>query len=391
MPIQKTYTFPKTLQPGFNAADAAAAASESAARKRKKKKEKANSNGNVPGSWYPGSTGTGNSTPGKKSNWNSTSNTGSANSQMPTWKAQMPIEVFEDNDVRVDAKSGAEKLGGKHRYHVGDSKRRKSIDMAGFRDDTAIPDREKKPMGGSGPSLPSPFGFTGFGEKGSGTGVPYPSPLGLASSSSGIPGSSRQNTGSRLLRQSSVDSADLREFHNSNNGAVPSSPFASPPHSPSRARRGSDNGFRFDEHDTPSRPSSPGLFGGGGSSSFSNGHQNGHENPDSVRTWGASDAAMLRPVARKPVGTSKMTSNSGRPPRGGLHRSQSMSSFADEAEDERNAVGQVTPLSSPTGKTGMKVNANGAGNGSPGKQSNGESRPAIWDVFGSERDRASRK
>ena len=59
--------------------------------------------------------------------------------KLPAWKAQTPIEVFEDNDIKVDVVSGAEKLGTKHRYHVGDSKRRKTIDAAGFRDDSAIP------------------------------------------------------------------------------------------------------------------------------------------------------------------------------------------------------------------------------------------------------------
>ena len=52
--------------------------------------------------------------------------------KLPAWKAQTPIEVFEDNDIKVDVVSGAEKLGTKHRYHVGDSKRRKTIDAAGF-------------------------------------------------------------------------------------------------------------------------------------------------------------------------------------------------------------------------------------------------------------------
>ena len=48
---------------------------------------------------------------------------------MPKWKAQTPIEVFEDNDVSVDARR-APSVSGKHRYHVGDSSRRARIDKA---------------------------------------------------------------------------------------------------------------------------------------------------------------------------------------------------------------------------------------------------------------------
>ena len=205
-------------------------------------------NGPHPGSWYPGS-------PGK-------ANGGANGVFMPKWKAQTPIEVFEDNDVSVDARSGAERLGNKHRYHVGDSSRRKSIDKAGFRDDTAIDSSGSKRA--QGKTFPA---FSGS--------VPVPSPLGLASAPGSpekfFPGGAKE-FGAALMRQSSADERDLaRDLLGP--PPPPSSPFAarrepsanhrpgnlSPPRSPTRARA-----FSHEMNDdVPSRPSSP-AFGSSG-------------------------------------------------------------------------------------------------------------------------------
>ena len=129
---------------------------------------------------------------------------------MPKGKAQTPIEVFEDNDVSVDARSGAERLGNKHRYHVGDSRQRKTIDKAGFRDDTAIESGKREGQT-----------FAGFGGA-----VPVPSPLGLASVPGPLDRSSESGGGgvgfTALMRQSSADERDLaRDLL-----GPPSSPFA---------------------------------------------------------------------------------------------------------------------------------------------------------------------
>jgi hypothetical protein len=371
---------------------AAAAAAASAARRKKPTREKtkkgtepffpekAQNNASRAGSWYPGSTGTGPGTTGSGSNTSGTSTP--SKTEMPRWKAQTPIEVFEDNETHLDRKSGAEK----HRFHVGDSKRRKSIDAAGFRDDTAIPDPQKRMTHG----FPShSLGFPGFPLGGGGEHHGSPAqPLtnsrltqervgagGLAGVVATPASSPRQNP---LLRQSSLDSSDLgREpLHGHPN------PFhGSPPRSPTRARRPSDNGHRHDEPETPSRPGSPTFGAGVNNSNFGPGGTT-FENPDSVRTWNAAESVKIgRPVPRQPQQAPK--ANSGRPPRNGLTRSQSMSAFADEANVDdvlrpgAAAPGSVAPVSSPSSNRNAKQN--------------GESRPAIWDVFGSEKDRAARR
>jgi len=371
---------------------AAAAAAASAARRKKPTREKtkkgtepffpekAQNNASRAGSWYPGSTGTGPGTTGSGSNTSGTSTP--SKTEMPRWKAQTPIEVFEDNETHLDRKSGAEK----HRFHVGDSKRRKSIDAAGFRDDTAIPDPQKRMTHG----FPShSLGFPGFPLGGGGEHHGSPAqPLtnsrltqervgagGLAGVVATPASSPRQNP---LLRQSSLDSSDLgREpLH-----GHPNPLHGSPPRSPTRARRPSDNGHRHDEPETPSRPGSPTFGAGVNNSNFGPGGTT-FENPDSVRTWNAAESVKIgRPVPRQPQQAPK--ANSGRPPRNGLTRSQSMSAFADEANVDdvlrpgAAAPGSVAPVSSPSSNRNAKQN--------------GESRPAIWDVFGSEKDRAARR
>ena len=247
---------------------------------------------------------------------------------MPKWKAQTPIEVFEDNDVSVDARSGAERLGNKHRYHVGDSSRRKSIDKAGFRDDTAIDSSGSKRA--QGKTFPA---FSGS--------VPVPSPLGLASAPGSpekfFPGGAKE-FGAALMRQSSADERDLaRDLLGP--PPPPSSPFAarrepsanhrpgnlSPPRSPTRARA-----FSHEMNDdVPSRPSSP-AFGSSGAGA------DREENPDSVRTWGASDARRMGPAAPRSVPANAPST---------LQRSQSMGSFADDVlQRDLQEVDRGAPL-----------------------------------------------
>jgi hypothetical protein len=343
-----------------------------------------------PGSWYPGSSGS------------SQKGAASSGAFMPKWKAQTPIEVFEDNDVSVDARSGAERLGNKHRYHVGDSSRRKSIDKAGFRDDTAIESGKNS----SDSSLRNgkfggPFGGLAGGLGGS---VPFPSPLGLAS----VPGSPEKVGGGGLgfsihplMRQSSADSADLvRDLT-----APPPSPFAtrrdrdktngfstvgtvgpgSPPRSPTRAR--TENPFRgetLDEH--PSRPSSP-AFG-----------RDREENPDSVRTWGASEGRRMNNGGPVTVPTRPVPQKA--PSR--LLRSQSMGAFADDAFDEAFSDVKTSPKSDANGangdvngkapnKTKARRGSVAAVNGRADAYNGAETRPAIWEVFGGDRDKGAKK
>ena len=302
---------------------------------------------------------------------------------MPQWKAQTPIEVFEGNDVSVDARSGAERLGSKHRYHVGDSRRRKHIDKAGFRDDTAIESGKNQSRA-----------FSGFGGS-----VPFPSPLGLAS----VPGSPEKSNGdvirgggagfSALMRQSSADERDLaRDLmgpppppspfaarRKARSGAVGVGAGGSPPRSPTRARPLDD--------EVPSRPSSP-AFG------------SREENPDSVRTWGASDAGKLSGFGGGPSPPAPTRPVPARPP-SKLQRSQSMGSFADDVFDEAGeaslaaangaAAGKPTHATRPRrgSSAGGPRGANGfsAGGGGGG----GEARPAVWDVFGGDRDKGAKK
>ena len=303
---------------------------------------------------------------------------------MPKWKAQTPIEVFEDNDVSVDARSGAERLGNKHRYHVGDSSRRKSIDKAGFRDDTAIDSSGSKRAQGKT--------FPAFGGS-----VPVPSPLGLASAPGSpekfFPGGAKE-FGAALMRQSSADERDLaRDLLGP--PPPPSSPFAarrepsanhrpgnlSPPRSPTRARA-----FSHVDDDVPSRPSSP-AFG-------SSGAGNREENPDSVRTWGASDARRMGPAAPRSVPANAPST---------LQRSQSMGSFADDVLDLQE-VDRGAPLAAAKeygGAAGKKTAAKNQARRPPPRRSTasvshadgggGEARPAVWDVFGGDRNGGAKK
>ena len=315
---------------------------------------------------------------------------------MPKWKAQTPIEVFEDNDVSVDARSGAERLGNKHRYHVGDSSRRKSIDKAGFRDDTAIDSSGSKRA--QGKTFPSAFGGS----------VPVPSPLGLASAPGSpekfFPGGAKEfGAGgglSALMRQSSADERDLaRDLLGP---PPPSSPFAtrrepsanhrpgnlSPPRSPTRARA-----FSHVDDDVPSRPSSP-AFGSSGAGAGAR-----EENPDSVRTWGASDARMMGfGGASGPAPPAPHRSVPAKAP-STLQRSQSMGSFADDVLDlqevERGAPFAAAKENGAAGKkTATKAKrppprrstASSASDGG-----GGEARPAVWDVFGGDRNGGAKK
>jgi hypothetical protein len=310
---------------------------------------------------------------------------------MPKWKAQTPIEVFEDNDVSVDARSGAERLGNKHRYHVGDSSRRKSIDKAGFRDDTAIDSTLSGSKRAQGKTFPA-FGGS----------VPVPSPLGLASAPGSpekfFPGGAKE-FGAALMRQSSADERDLaRDLLGP--PPPPSSPFAarrepsanhrpgnlSPPRSPTRARA-----FSHVDDDVPSRPSSP-AFGSSGAGAGAR-----EENPDSVRTWGASDARRMgvggaawpappRSVPAKAPAT--------------LQRSQSMGSFADDVLDLQE-VERGAPLAAAKengGAAGKKTSAKARRPPPPRSTASsaadgggGEARPAVWDVFGGDRNGGAKK
>jgi hypothetical protein len=319
---------------------------------------------------------------------------------MPKWKAQTPIEVFEDNDVSVDARSGAERLGNKHRYHVGDSSRRKSIDKAGFRDDTAIDSSGSKRA--QGKTFPSAFGGS----------VPVPSPLGLASAPGSpekfFPGGAKEfGAGgglSALMRQSSADERDLaRDLLGP---PPPSSPFAtrrepsanhrpgtlSPPRSPTRARA-----FSHVDDDVPSRPSSPAFGSSGAGAGAGAGAR--EENPDSVRTWGASDARMMGfGGASGPAPPAPHRSVPAKAP-STLQRSQSMGSFADDVLDlqevERGAPFAAAKENGAAGKkTATKAKrppprrstASSASDGG-----GGEARPAVWDVFGGDRNGGAKK
>ena len=319
---------------------------------------------------------------------------------MPKWKAQTPIEVFEDNDVSVDARSGAERLGNKHRYHVGDSSRRKSIDKAGFRDDTAIDSSGSKRAAAAKT-------FPAFGGS-----VPVPSPLGLASAPGSpekfFPGGAKE-FGAALMRQSSADERDLaRDLLGP--PPPPSSPFAarrepsanhrpgnlSPPRSPTRARA-----FSHVDDDVPSRPSSP-AFGSSGAGAGAR-----EENPDSVRTWGASDARRMGVGgAAGPAPPAPPRSVPANAP-STLQRSQSMGSFADDvgvlslqrdlqevdrgaplaaAKEYGGAAGKKTAAKArrppPRRSTASVSHADGGG---------GEARPAVWDVFGGDRNGGAKK
>jgi hypothetical protein len=369
----------------------------------------------------------------------------------PEWKAQTPIEVFEANDVEFDAASGAERLGNKHRYHVGDSKRRKSIDLAGFRDDTAIPDRssflgvgamfktERVPSptareGSGSPNPKSGFAPAPGSWNGSGTHQTPPpqttttttttttTPQTTVPNPSTVHAQRRASLGaprarvSSIARQSSlpaeafggldpegdvfhsdrsprsrnapstprsgrsegsgVGDGESRDFH----GAV------TPPRSPTRARDG-----RGRDHDAfdpvPSRSGSPAPF---------------EENPDATRTWGASDAAKLRnrarhapsgkPPSRREVsfrnlgwdstaGASGMRDGVSDAP--GLHRSRSMGSFEDDAFAKDG-------VSAEKDRDAEARKMNGAGSGGAASGDSGtarpDSRPAIWEVFGNDRD-----
>ena len=240
---------------------------------------------------------------------------------MPKWKAQTPIEVFEDNDVSVDARSGAERLGNKHRYHVGDSSRRKSIDKAGFRDDTAIDSSGSKRAQGKT--------FPAFGGS-----VPVPSPLGLASAPGSpekfFPGGAKE-FGAALMRQSSADERDLaRDLLGP--PPPPSSPFAarrepsanhrpgnlSPPRSPTRARA-----FSHVDDDVPSRPSSP-AFGSSGAGAGAARRTPTPCAPGARATPGGWASAARRAGAAAPPRSVPANAPSA------LQRSQSMGSFADD-------------------------------------------------------------
>jgi hypothetical protein len=204
-----------------------------------------------------------------------------------------------------------------------------------------------------------------------------------------------------LMRQSSADSADfVRDL-----AAPPPSPFAtrrdrdktgfstvgtvgpgSPPRSPTRAR--AENPFRgetLDEH--PSRPSSP-AFG-----------RDREENPDSVRTWGASDARRIvngGPVTAAPVRPVPAKAPSR------LLRSQSMGAFADDAFDDAFGDVKTSPKSDANGangdvngkapnKTKARRGSVASVNGRADAYAGAETRPAIWEVFGGDRDKGTKK
>ena len=199
--------------------------------------------------------------------------------KMPTWKAQTPIEVFDENSIEIDAVSGAERLSVSklHKYHVGDSKRRRSIDArsaaAGFRDDSVLPSKSHasssvvyEPAKSFASSLfgersPDHRGAGGSGGSGSGSGAGAPgspgsppppertrgafdrwhqststgvgggaSSRGAGASSSSSSGGGGGHQGSPTLRRT-TSTDDFFSY-----GSYSSSAWGSPPPSPARAR-----------------------------------------------------------------------------------------------------------------------------------------------------------
>ena len=144
--------------------------------------------------------------------------------------------------------------------------------------------------------------------------------------------------------------------------------------------------FSHVDDDVPSRPSSP-AFG-------SSGAGNREENPDSVRTWGASDARRMGPAAPRSVPANAPST---------LQRSQSMGSFADDVLDLQE-VDRGAPLAAAKeygGAAGKKTAAKNQARRPPPRRSTasvshadgggGEARPAVWDVFGGDRNGGAKK
>ena len=200
--------------------------------------------------------------------------------KMPTWKAQTPIEVFDENSIEIDAVSGAERLSVSklHKYHVGDSKRRRSIDArsaaAGFRDDSVLPSKSHasssvvyEPAKSFASSLfgersPDHRGAGGSGGSGSGSGAGAPGSPGRPpppertrgafdrwhqSTSTGVGGGGSSRGGAGASSSSSSGgggghqgSPTLRRTTSTDDffsyGSYSSSAWGSPPPSPARAR-----------------------------------------------------------------------------------------------------------------------------------------------------------
>lgn len=136
--------------------------------------------------------GVGGSGPGASTSVGAGTTGAGANFKMPTWKMQTPIEVFEDNEI--DTTSGGLKNpnGMKHRYHVGDKKRRTSMDAAaassaatGVAHGGGVASAVSGLFGGASGGFPTSPGsparkvFSGLTSFGGGS-ARSPSPLGVA-------------------------------------------------------------------------------------------------------------------------------------------------------------------------------------------------------------------
>ena len=119
-----------------------------------------------------------------------------------------------------------------------------------------------------------------------------------------------------------------------------------------------------------------------------------------MRTWGASDARRMGPAAPRSVPANAPST---------LQRSQSMGSFADDVgvlslQRDLQEVDRGAPLAAAKeygGAAGKKTAAKNQARRPPPRRSTasvshadgggGEARPAVWDVFGGDRNGGAKK